>query len=816
MKRTSGSPRDGTSTKNAVRDAAEPTIPATSVKAPPHELLWAALTYAILTMSLGFPALAGKFLAGPNSDQYIAGYAFREFAAGMLRTAHHFPLWNPYLFGGMPFVAAMHGDIFYPTFLLRMILPTDVAMTWGFIIHVFLAGLFTFLFLRASGFGFFGSLFGGVAYMMGGQVASLVSPGHDGKLFVSALFPLALWMLLVGIRDFKRWSWGVLALVIGLVVLSPHPQLLQYLLLSSAAYALFLAVSAWRRNEISGRDAVIRLGFALGAVVIGGLMGAIQYLPVREYVAWSPRAGGLADYATATSYAWPPPELFNAYLPQFTGMLEAYWGVSGIHFHSDYIGAVVLVMAGAAFSGFGTDPRRRQIRFWAIMLVVATLWALGSHTPFYHIPYALVPGTKFFRAPNSVFFVGSLALSVLSAAGVDRALDGAISRRYLYGWLGFAIVVALLASTGMLTSIAESLAGEQMIDRAIANSLNLMIGAWRSFAFVVGCVALVLFVQRGKISSTVFGWGISLLAAADLWTILRFYWVFSAPAAQLFASDPTIDYLKRQPQPVRVVAVALAQLGVRDPILDGDGLMVHRIRSVLGYHGNQIGRYDQLLDRRGGYRQLINPNVWHLLNAQFLLTNASDASGVFPGATLVAGPAPDASGIPEYLYRLPGESPYAWITPIIVKAPDDAVLGTVLDQRFDVRRAGLFDTAAAVTGVANVTTLPEPLAVQASVKHYEPGRVSIRLDAPAPRGSALVVSENYYPGWEATADGKRAVTARADFSLIGVQLPEGARDVELSFKSAVYTTGKFITLIALVVALLLIGAGVLGERRRIA
>ena len=43
----------------------------------------------------------------------------------------------------------MHGDIFYPTFLLRMVLPTDVAMTWGFIVHLFLAGLFTFGFLRA-------------------------------------------------------------------------------------------------------------------------------------------------------------------------------------------------------------------------------------------------------------------------------------------------------------------------------------------------------------------------------------------------------------------------------------------------------------------------------------------------------------------------------------------------------------------------------------------------------------------------------------------------------------------------------------------
>src|SRR5689334_11874949 len=188
-------------------EPAEPTVPAASLRAPAHETLWAAVTYAAFTLLLGYPALSGKFLVGPNSDQYIAGYPFREFAAHTLKTTGHFPLWNPYLFGGLPFVAAMHGDIFYPTFLLRMILPTDVAMTWGFIIHVFLAGLFTFMFLRATGFGFYGSLFGGIAYMMSGQVASLVSPGHDGKLFVSALFPLALLMILRGARDGKRWSW---------------------------------------------------------------------------------------------------------------------------------------------------------------------------------------------------------------------------------------------------------------------------------------------------------------------------------------------------------------------------------------------------------------------------------------------------------------------------------------------------------------------------------------------------------------------------------------------------------------------------------
>src|SRR5450830_196173 len=241
--------------------------------APRFAFGWAALVYAVATVSLGYPALVGKFLVNPDSDQYIAGYAFREFAARTLEATGHFPLWNPYLFGGMPYVAAMHGDIFYPTFLLRMIMPTDVAMTWGFIIHIFLSGLFTYRFLRALGYSFYGALVGGIAYMMSGQIASYVSPGHDGKLFVSALFPLALWMLYLGFRHGKNWSWGAFALIVGLYILSPHPQLLQYTLLTSGAYALFLAFASLDGIKLPRDVSIRRLGTSLFAVIVGLAIG---------------------------------------------------------------------------------------------------------------------------------------------------------------------------------------------------------------------------------------------------------------------------------------------------------------------------------------------------------------------------------------------------------------------------------------------------------------------------------------------------------------------------------------------------------------
>src|SRR4051812_10277629 len=149
--------------------------------APPRATVWASLVYAIATLLLSYPALGGAFLLNLRSDQYKAGYAFREFAAERLRSGRGFPQWNPFIEGGLPYIAAMHGDIFYPTFLLRMIMPTDLAMTWEFPIHVFLCGLFTYLFLRSWRFGFYGALIGGLAYMLGGSVAGLGSPGQDWK-----------------------------------------------------------------------------------------------------------------------------------------------------------------------------------------------------------------------------------------------------------------------------------------------------------------------------------------------------------------------------------------------------------------------------------------------------------------------------------------------------------------------------------------------------------------------------------------------------------------------------------------------------------
>jgi hypothetical protein len=804
---------------------------------PPRATLVAAAVYAVATMLLAYPALAGQILFNPRSDQYLAGYAFRDFAAQSLRAGHGFPQWNPFLQGGLPYIAAMHGDIFYPTFLLRMILPTAVAMTWEFAIHLCLAGLFTYLFLRAWRIGFYPALIGGLAYMMGGSIAGYASPGHDGKLFVGALLPAALLLLTRGMRDGRRWAWGAFAITIGLAFLSPQPQAFQYLLLVSGCFTLYLAFSSNDgQSKLPTPLALKRLGLALSSVVVGLMIGAVQFLPALiEYKPWSPRAAG-HDWATATSYSFPIEETINAYLPQFSGILDNYWGQNNIHLHSDYFGVVVLILLGAAF---GATVHKSFRRFWVGTGIVSLLWAYGGHTPLFHL-IILVPYTKYLRAPSIMIYVTAFAVSMLVAIGAERVLARRLSTKYAIGWGIAGLAVALFMTVGgyqLLVNLAVGIIGMnfdstvrnqtmqyyQFAQRAETNTAAATLGAWRSFLFVALGAGVVWGFMTNRIGRKAAAIGLAALVTVDLWSIERLYWIFSPPASITFASDPAIEAINsdiaKSGEPGRVLALAVGSgIDPYDPAFRGSELMAHSIRVVQGYHGNELEMYHQLLQADSG-QVALRPQFWRHENVRYFYTGIDEASlaqaskqmGVSPFVKL-AGPVRNAGGSMVYAYRIPGDNPAAWVAGSAVSARPDQLLPTVLDPRFDATRAALIDTGASIS--TRDVTLAVPALVTARVSKYEPGHLSIDLSGPATDGSVLVVSENYFPGWKATSGTTALPTSRANYNLIGVGLTAGTRHVDLTFIDSAYVRGKRMTLVALLIAVGGLIAGLAIDRRR--
>jgi hypothetical protein len=177
------------------------------------------------------------------------------------------------------------------------------------------------------------------------------------------------------------------------------------------------------------------------------------------------------------------------------------------------------------------------------------------------------------------------------------------------------------------------------------------------------------------------------------------------------------------------------------------------------------------------------------------------------------GPVSNAAGTQVWLYELDEPNPAAWVVPLIAEGSPDEIRTVVMDPSFDVRRAALFDSSAAVQG-RPVSSAAAPLSISARVSYPSSREIRVELEAPAPDGSALVVSESWHPGWRAVIDGRPGIAARANYAFIGVPLTAGARQVSLSFADPVYAWASVLTSVALVVTIALIAGGLVWERRR--
>lgn len=746
--------------------------------------LMAAAICTVAALTLLWPLLTGHILfGGARSDMFIAGYSFRLFGAETFKETGSIPQWNPYLLGGLPYIAAMHGDIFYPTAWLRWIMPVDLAITWGMAIHFVLAGWFTFRFARALGLSWGASIFAGVAYELTGIVASQMSPGHDGKLFVSALAPLAFWTLLRAIRNQHKWLFGAFAIEVALIILG-HYHMAYFLLIALGMWALYLAV--WDSERAPGSSPLMSLGLAAVAVVVGLGITGLQVIPFFDYIKYSPRAEGGPNtgWEFATSYAFPPAEVFTTILPQFNGVLEHYWGQNPIKFHTEYIGFLPLALAALAY---GDKSRRRNVIALTVLGVTFLFFSFGGYTPFYRPFFELLPMLKKIRAMGMVFFLPAFFIAMLAGFGLDRVLSRAVSMRAVLTVTGVFAVFALLGATGALQGVAEAMAIPQRADAVSANSSELQAGAIRLLLFVALGGAALFAVASGKLNRMVGVAAVSLIAIADLYSIDIKFYEFSPRANVLFADDAVTKYLRNVKAPYRVLDIA--------DTYPKSILMAYRIPSVTGYHGFELRNYDEFL--AAGTGSGLSPNFIDLAAVQYIILPQAQE---IPGYKQVVPATQTPFGTTALLYARDSVAQYARVIPTAAKIAEDQVAPTAMNPQFAASSVALFPDTSSVK--AGEIKQPFPVSnVKATVTSWTAGRMSIALAGADAAESHLLISENWYPDWHATVDGKPGVVRRADHTLLSVDVPAGAKQVELVFDSPAYAKGKMVSIVALLVAI---------------
>ncbi|MDF1544423.1 MAG: hypothetical protein P1R58_04900 [bacterium] len=775
------------------------------------------LAVALIVLFAEF-LFSNKMLAG--SDMLNAGIFFRSYLVDYVLSHGSIPQWNPYIFGGMPFVDAFHGDIFYPLSVMKFVGQLHRMLGLILVMHIFLAGIFMYFCARQFKLSKLPSVMAAAIYMFAPYLVSLVAPGHDGKIYVTTLFPVAFLFLERGFES-KSWlhalfNFSMMGLGIGFIILSPHAQMSYFTLWALGAYTLYKLIRAYVENK-AVMPLVRPASLAAFAVIIGLALSAIQFYPGYTYTTkFSPRADSKKGWDWATSWSMHEEEAFSLLIPEFSGVSAtkektAYWGKNAFKDNSESVSVVAIFIALIGLF-FG---RVRHRFFMGGMAVITLLYGLGATTPLFKLFFYLVPNVSSLRAPSMIMFLFSFSISLLAGMGVQwliesKAQSQESEKKFKYLLFGFPGLMLILAAAfgmngrGILNSWtwlffgdagrAQVAQGVTKLDVAYTNLAAIQAGAWWAFLFVAAAALLIWMYRQGKM-------GMGLLAALVLIPVvndIRFdkRFVETVDPQPYWNSNAVSDFFVRQPGQFRVMSFARV---VSENFLPQFGISL-----VTGYHGNQLRWYDKLLGGPGAPEQA-NANLLNLAGAKYILV---PANAQFPPGYFGDKPLTEAVNFGQARVLLnPNALPRAYL------ADQYRVIVDSNSMKEEVLRGpGDFRNVVYLQEEPIIELTPDSLSADSAwFVDYQADSIVIGLIVST--NKLLVLTDNDYESWHAYVDGQPSEILRAYGTFRAVEIPAGAKSVKFVYESEMDATGRIITLVTSFYLILVAGL-FFGFRRR--
>jgi len=701
------------------------------------------------------------------------------------------PLWNPYAYGGSPFLATQQGAVLYPPAWALALLRPDLQFGWSAVFHLSVAGMGAYAFFRQLRLRPAGALAGAVAFAFNGFVVVWLAYVNVTQWTLCWL-PLALYCWERGrAEDDLRWiaaSAGVLALN----VLGGHGQISTYVLLVWGAWALFRTLVS--ETPARGLLRWVALPAALAiCLALGHLLPSMDYVPRTD-------RGARLPWERVLSYSMPASQLWTFLVPRlfgdqtwdyrFTFWMPNTGATAAFVERTFYPGAAVLVLAGAAFAARRARREERQLAAFSLALAVAGL-LLAMATPLYWVFWRFVPGFGQFSAMARVICVSAWGLACLAALGVhcaeseDATVRG-LARRALAagGALGVLAVLCAYYIYGVAPDVVLTLMRDLRHDIGpLATRGYLLALAW--IAAPVALVFLAERLGRGRRAQQAPGiaaWGMAAVVAADLFAF-GVHYNPAADAALRPPPTPETSFIQAQTGLFRFLST-----GPRGQETVQRMRMPSNLPSVFGFA--DLSGSDSFISRR--YQG------WEAATGQ--------ASGGSPWGTPGA-PNLRAAGVRYYLTG--ASEPFAGLSPVVGTAVQEDG-GALPYARLHTYTQVLETDADLLTALAVPNRFPA-VALTAgpgarefrgapSVTPFEARRVNgnrLLLEGEAPGPGLLVVCEQYEPGWKARVDGRPVGLAPAEHLFLGLPLEAGRHRVELTYAPDAYRVGLFGSLAAL-------------------
>lgn len=765
--------------------------------------------------------------------------------------------WTNSVFGGMP--TYQTAPSYKSTDALSKVMDAYHLWLPENVWYVFAYLLGFYILLRAFDFRQELAVLGSIIWAFSSYFFIIIAAGHIWKVMALAYLPPMIAGLVLAYRGKYLWGFILTALFTAFEVKANHVQMTYYYLFVVLFMVIAYLVQAIKNKQLlhfGKATAVCAAAACLGICMnLSNLYHTWEYSKesmrgkselVKANTANQTNSGLERDYITQWSYGigetWTlliPNAKGGASVPlsqnetamkkadpnfiQIYQQIGQYWGEQPGTSGPVYVGAFVLMLFILAL--FIVKGPMKWALLAATVLSVLLSWG-KNFMPLTNFFIDYMPMYAKFRTVASILVIAEFTIPLLAMLGLKKILDtpSVLNKQIKYVYIsfgltaGFCLLFALMPSVFFsnfvsaqeleaMKSIPAEYQGQLLANLREMRQAIFTDDCWRSFFIIVIGTFLLLLYRANKLKNSAFVGMVIVLCVIDMWQVNKRY-LNDSMFVEKSVRDNPIEMTPTDQQILQTKELDYRVLNLATSTFNENETSYFH-KSIGGYHPAKLRRYQEMIET------YIAPEMEKLMKSIFeaqgdmTKLNGDSISPVLNMLNTKFFIMPLQGG-----QTVPLKNPYAFGNAWFV---DKVTYVNNANEELEmVGKLNLRAEAVADKKFRDVlgSSCEQDHHAQVTMKTYEPNQLTYEVESA--KGGVLVFSENYYPEWTATVDGKEVPVGRVNYILRAIQVKPGKHQVVLSFfpKSVDRTETVAYIAFALLVICILLGIGLEIRQRK--
>lgn len=765
--------------------------------------------------------------------------------------------WTNSVFGGMP--TYQTAPSYKSTDALSKVMDAYHLWLPENVWYVFAYLLGFYILLRAFDFRQELAVLGSIIWAFSSYFFIIIAAGHIWKVMALAYLPPMIAGLVLAYRGKYLWGFILTALFTAFEVKANHVQMTYYYLFVVLFMVIAYLVQAIKNKQLlhfGKATAVCAAAACLGICMnLSNLYHTWEYSKesmrgkselVKANTANQTNSGLERDYITQWSYGigetWTlliPNAKGGASVPlsqnetamkkadpnfiQIYQQIGQYWGEQPGTSGPVYVGAFVLMLFILAL--FIVKGPMKWALLAATVLSILLSWG-KNFMPLTNFFIDYMPMYAKFRTVASILVIAEFTIPLLAMLGLKKILDtpSVLNKQIKYVYIsfgltaGFCLLFALMPSVFFsnfvsaqeleaMKSIPAEYQGQLLANLREMRQAIFTDDCWRSFFIIVIGTFLLLLYRANKLKKSAFVGLVIVLCLVDMWQVNKRY-LNDGMFVEKSVRDNPIEMTPTDQQILQTKELDYRVLNLATSTFNENETSYFH-KSIGGYHPAKLRRYQEMIET------YIAPEMEKLMKSIFeaqgdmTKLNGDSISPVLNMLNTKFFIMPLQGG-----QTVPLKNPYAFGNAWFV---DKVTYVNNANEELEmVGKLNLRAEAVADKKFRDVlgSSCEQDHHAQVTMKTYEPNQLTYEVESA--KGGVLVFSENYYPEWTATVDGKEVPVGRVNYILRAIQVKPGKHQVVLSFfpKSVDRTETVAYIAFALLVICILLGIGLEIRQRK--